>query len=152
MNRIGLALVPHPDWPHFTVAITIDGETLTERVRRAEAHYRELIGADPSVSRYRWAQARDLLLPGRHLLGTPNSPWCPGFSEVLVCSCGEAVCGAIAVQVRVGREHVGWLAWRQFPLAEAWRLCEFRPLIFRRSQYEAELARVSNEYEGVRNH
>jgi hypothetical protein len=105
-----------------------------------------MLGADPSVSRHQEAQARVLLLPGRHLLGTPNSPWCPGFSEVLVCNCGEAVCGAIAVRVRVSREHVGRLAWRQFPLAEASPLCEFRPVIFRRSQYEEGQARVSSEY------
>ena len=65
---------------------------------------------------------------------------------MLVCTCGEAVCGAIAVSVRVWPEHVGWLAWRQFPLAEACPRCEFRPLLFRRSQYEAELVRVSEQY------
>jgi hypothetical protein len=147
MNVITLGLVPDAGWPHdFTVAVHIDGEPLTERVRRIEAAHRQATGADPSVGRYRWVRAGVMLLPGRHLLGVPNSPWCPGFSEVLVCTCGEAACGAFAVSVRVWPGHVGWLAWRQFPLTEACPYCEFRPLLFLRPQYEAELARVSEAY------
>jgi hypothetical protein len=38
MNVITLGLVPDAGWPHdFTVAVHIDGEPLTERVRRIEA-------------------------------------------------------------------------------------------------------------------
>jgi hypothetical protein len=148
MNTIQLGLVMDHGWVQdFAVEIRIDGEPLIERVRRVIAPHREASGADPSESRYKWMPARDLLLPTRHLLGVSSTPWCPGFSEVLVCTCGEAACGAIAVSVRLRPEHVGWLAWRQFPLAEAYRNCEFPPLVFRRSQYEEELARVSEEYQ-----
>ena len=151
MNVIALRLVPDAGWPYdFTVSVHIDGEPLTERVRRVEAAHRHAGGPDPSVTPYQWVRAKVMLLPGRHLLGVPNSPWCPGFSEVLVCTCGEAACGAIAVSVRLWPEDVGWLAWRQFPLAEACPQCEFRPLVFRRSQYETELARVSEEYRRTR--
>lgn len=147
MNVITLELVPPVNGPRdFTVAVCIDGEPLTERVQRIEAPHRQAAGADPSVSRYKWVRAGVMLLPGRHLLGEPASPWCAGLSEVLVCTCGEAGCGAVAVSVRVWPEYVGWLAWRQFPLAEAHRNCEFRPLLFSRQQYEAELERVSAEY------
>jgi hypothetical protein len=147
MNVITLGLVPDADWPHdFTVSVHIDVEPLTERIRRIEATHRQGVGADPSVSRYKSVRAGVMLLPVRHLLGVPNSAWCPGFSEMLVCTCGEAACGAVAVSVRVWPGHVGWLAWRQFPLAEACPHCEFRPLVFRRPQYEGELARVSEEY------
>lgn len=150
MNVITLELVRDPRRPHdFAVSIHIDGDPLTERVRQIEARYRKTVGSDPAVSRYRWVRAGVMLLPGRHLMGIPNSPWCSGFSEVLVCTCGEAACGAIAVSVRMWPEHVGWLAWRQFPLAEASPLCEFRPLLFRRQQYEMELARVSDLYRRI---
>ena len=88
-----------------------------------------------------------MLLPGRHLLGVSSSPWCPGFSEVLVCTCGEAACGAIAVSVRVWPRYVGWLAWRQVPLAEACPSCELHPVVFERARYEVELERVSKEYQ-----
>jgi hypothetical protein len=147
MNVIELSLVPDRIRPHnFAVAVRIDGEWLTELARRAEVPHRLAVGADPAVWRYTWVWAGFMLLPARHLLGGPASPWCPGFSEVLVCTCGEAACGAIAVSVRVWPRHVGWLAWRQFPSEEASGPCEFRPLLFSRHQYEAELARVSGEY------
>jgi hypothetical protein len=87
-----------------------------------------------------------MLLPSRHLLGIPKTPWFSGFSEVLVCSCGEAACRAIAVVIRVWPSRVGWLAWRQFPATESSACCEFGPLMFERRQYEMELARVSEEY------
>jgi hypothetical protein len=147
MSVLELALVPDRTRPQeLAVAVRFDGEPLTEPVRRVEAPHRRAVGADPAAGRYTWVRAEVMLLPRRHLLGVPASPWCPGFSEVLICTCGEAACGAIAVSVRVWPRHVGWLAWRQFPLAEASPLCEFRPLVFGRSQYEAELARVSEEY------
>ena len=145
------ALVPDVGWPHdFTVAVHIDGEPLTETVRRIEASHRRTAGEEPSVTRYQWVRAGVMLLPGRHLLGIPASLWCPGFSEVLVCSCGEAACGAIAVSVRVWPEHVAWLAWRQFPLAEACPYCEFRPLFFSRPQYDAELGHASDWWQRAR--
>ena len=151
MNIIALGLVPDVSRSHdFTVSVHIDGEPLIETVRRIEASHRQAIGSDPSVSRYQWVRAGVMLRPGRHLLGTPNSPWLPGFSEVLVCNCGEAACGAIGVSVRVWGEYVGWLAWRQFPLTEACLSCEWRPLVFHRPQYEAELDRVSEEYRRAR--
>ncbi len=151
MNVINLALVPDCIRPnHLAVAVSIDGEPLTERVRRVEVPHRLAVGADPSVTRYTWVWAGFMLLPRRHLLGVPASPWWPGFSEVLVCTCGEAACGAIAVSVRVWPGHVGWLAWRQFPLVEASPLCKFPSLVFNRSQYEAELERVSEEYRRTR--
>jgi len=150
MNVIGLALVPDNSRPHdFRVAISIDGEPLTERVRRVEAPYRHEAGGEPPATRYQWVAAGLLLLPSRHLVGPSASPWSDwllGLSEVLVCTCGEAACGSIGVAVRVWPEHVGWLAWRQFPLAESDPRCEFRTLVFRRAQYEAELERVSAEY------
>jgi hypothetical protein len=147
MNVLNLSLVPDAIRPGgFAVAVRIDGEPLTELVRKVEAHHRRADGKDPAPCRYTWVRAGVMLLPGWHLLGVPNSPWCPGFSEVLVCTCGEAACGAIAVSVRLGPRHVGWLAWRQFPLADACPDCEFRPLLFARPQYEAELERASLEF------
>jgi hypothetical protein len=147
MNALELFLVPdRVRTSDFAVAVQIDGEPLTEQVRKIEARHRQAAGCDPTACRYTWVQARVMLLPGLHWMGVSASPWCPGFSEVLVCTCGEAACGSIAVSVRVSPGYVGWLAWRQFPLREACPHFEFRPLLFRRSQYEAELIRVSEEY------
>ena len=109
MNVVHLALLPprHPS-RGFTVAVHIDGEPLTELARRVEVSHRLAIGADHDRIRYTWVWAGVMLLPRLHLLGVSASPWCPGFSEVLVCTCGEAACGAIAVSVRVWPNHIGW--------------------------------------------
>jgi hypothetical protein len=150
MNVIEFALVPDVGWPNdFAAAVYIDGEPLTERVRRVEAPHRQAAGYDPSAVRYQWVRAEIMLLPSRHLLGTSGSPWSDwllGLSEVLVCTCGEAVCGSVGVSVRLWPRHVGWLAWRRFPLTEAHPRCEFQPQLFSRAQYEAELVRVSEKY------
>jgi hypothetical protein len=148
MNVITLSLVPHRTRPgDQAVAIRIDAECLIDRVLRIETDYWQAIGADPTSRHYTWVRARDMLLPSRHLLGVPaGPPWFPGFSELLICSCGEAACRAIAVRVRVWPSRVGWLAWRQFPAAEACPRTAFSPLLFDREQYEGELVRVSEEY------
>lgn len=151
MNVIQLELVPDPSWLNdYTVSIVIDGEPLIELVRKIEAPYLQAIGTNPEISRYKPVRARVMLLPGRHLLGEPIFRWFEGFSEILVCTCGEALCGAIAVSVRVWPERIGWLAWRQFAMRESSPLCEFRPMIFHRSQYEAELIRISEEYQRLK--
>ena len=147
MNDLALLLVPNLIRPgDFAVEIRVDGECLIDHVLRVEEDYWQSVGADPNSRHYSWVWARDMLLPSRHLLGVPATPWFLDFSEILACSCGEVACRAIAVRSHVWPSHIGWLAWRQFPVAESSHRCGFRPLLFRRHQYEAELTRVSLEY------
>ncbi len=147
MNTIQLGLVMDHGWVQdFTVEIRVDGEPLIERVRRVIAPHRAASGADPSESRYKWMPARDLLLPTRHLLGVSVDPVVSRIQRGVGLHLRGGGMRAIAVSVRLRPEHVGWLAWRQFPLAEAYRNCEFPALVFRRSQYEEELVSVSDEY------
>ena len=148
MNILSLELIPSPyglwDW---RVAIRIDGESLICRVLRVEADYLRSIDAEITESRYSWVRARLYLLPYRAWLGAPELPWFPGFSEVVVCSCGEAMCRAISVKIEVWPNRIAWMAWRQFPTAQSSVSNEFRPLLFDRQQYESELTRVSEEYQ-----
>ena len=75
-------------------------------------------------------------------------------AEAIVAGAVDAGCGVVLqVSQNAARFHGGdprpvVAACRA--LAEACPDCEFRPLLFRRPQYEAELARVSEEYRRTR--
>jgi hypothetical protein len=143
MNALGLALLPKPHRPQYTeVSIHLDGIPLVDQLRRPEPRQSE--------NYFRWNRARSLLTPGRHLLGTPRFPRYEGFSEILVCTCGETFCMALVVKAQVWPRHVGWLAWRIGSQGHTSPCDEPRPMLFGRSQYEAEVARVSEQYDRVR--
>ena len=94
MNVLDLSLVPDRiRMGDFAVEVRIDGEPLTERVRKIEAHHRQALGGDPMVCRYTWVCAKVMLLPGLHLMGVPASPWCPGYSELLCALAGKRRAG-----------------------------------------------------------
>ena len=149
MHVLQLELLPRDDWREAVVAIRINGESLLDRVARLETAQRISRGLPLQPTRYDWAEARRLLLPRQHLLGPPAISYWDGFSELLVCTCGESGCGAIAVSIRSMPRHIAWLAWRQLPLNETPQL-DFPALLFARPQYEAELSRVSEQYRAER--
>lgn len=151
LNVIRFKLCPtvaHP--PDIGGAIWIDGESLIETVRRLEVPWWKAIDAPQPDDQYVWVPARTALLPSRHLLGESADGWCGPFSAVVVCNCGEYACRAYAVRIVVSAEQVRWSAWAEFPREEARLGSKLQPLSFDRNQYEAELARVSDEYRRAR--
>jgi hypothetical protein len=146
MNSIRLALAPtvaHP--PDVGVGVWVDGQCLIDLVRRLESPWWQAVGSPHPDGQYVWVPARVALLPNRHLLGEPAVPWCGEYSPVVVCNCGEYACRAYAVRVEATSARVTW-AWAEFPPEEARLGSQLPPFTFDRGQYEAELARVSDEY------
>lgn len=150
MNTIRLSLSPTTCHPAGAgVGIWVDGESLIDHIRRLEAPWWADIGSPQPDGQYVWVPALTALLPGRHLLGEPAKaavPWCGEFSPLVVCNCGVYACRCYAVKVEVSPEQVVWSAWAEIPPEEARLGTLLRPMVFDRHQYEAELARVSEEY------
>lgn len=95
-------------------------------------------------------ELRYVAAPSRHLLGEPVGPY--GYTEkvtLLQCVCGEAGCWSLLARITLTTETLTWSDFEQphrGPDSGAghWRYDAMRPLVFARSQYEAELQRLAD--------
>lgn len=147
MNTIHFTLTTKPKFPdEAEVEIWVDGMSLIEHVRRLEGPWWAKIGRPQPEGQYIWVPAHTALLPSRHLLGDPAVPWADDYCPVIRCNCGEYACRCYAVKIELSSDKVIWSAWKEIPPEEA-RLGELLgQMTFLRSQYEAELLRVSEQY------
>jgi rhodanese-related sulfurtransferase len=147
LDRIELGLATSPGgWIYGAISIAINGRGLRDVIDQVEASQRSLPGWDGRGSRYDHLPLGELRASVRdHFLGEPGHKHgvTEGKSMLLICTCGEYGCGAIAVRIQVEARSV---VWRDMECVNRrWSYAALSDARFDRRHYEHAISRLERE-------
>jgi hypothetical protein len=150
VSRIEFSLVIGGSWDGSAISIAIDGRGLRDIVARIEGEQRGLRGGWGRGGGYLDLPLGELRASVReHLLGEPG--FRHGLSEginegkslLLICTCGEYGCQALAVRIEVEARSVVWR--HASNVNQPWSYPALNERRFDRHQYLHEISRLERE-------
>ena len=145
MNRLTLEIVPNEDpVVPYGVEILIDGCSLAVLAKVAERPSATLEGCPEMAGEYFGVSPADVVLPSRHFWGRPACflyDYGDG-TQILGCDCGDPMCWPLICRIVVSPEQIIWSDFRQVRRPK-WDHSNLGPFVFARSQYEAEVEKLS---------
>ena len=117
------------------VRVLIDGIDLAALVRAVE------LGPATEEGYPEIAGAYDGLLPS-DWKSPPERDGTDGRVAVLGCVCGEVGCWSLRARIEINERYVRWSDFQQ-PHRPDWSYAGFGPFVFERTNYDAEVERVT---------
>jgi hypothetical protein len=144
--EFGLVISLNGSWHASTIAIAINGRDLCDIIARVEAPQAACHGNPRAAGGYHDLSLGQLRASVReHLLGEPGDTQCvtAGKSVLLICTCGEIGCQAVAVRIQDDGRIVVWRDAEN--TNQPWSYAALSEARFDRRQYLRAISRLEAE-------